>query len=82
MAEEIKTTTKDEKGEAPSYGGAYGKKSSMPMWAWILIYLVIGGIIYYAVYALYFAKKDGAYNASATTDSGVYTPPTGGIYGN
>jgi hypothetical protein len=34
--------------------GGYGKR---PMWQWILIYLVIGGMIYFAVYYFVFANK-------------------------
>lgn len=65
------------KEETPTYSGAYGTKNSMPMWAWILIYVVIGGIVYYAAYALYFAKKDSGYGA--TTDS-TSTTPAGSLY--
>jgi len=32
----------------------YGKR---PLWQWILLYLVIGGIIYYLIY--YFATSSG-----------------------
>ncbi|HSW89410.1 MAG TPA: hypothetical protein VLH19_00890 [Patescibacteria group bacterium] len=30
-----------------------------PLWQWILIYVVIGGIIYAVVYYLFFAAKGG-----------------------
>ncbi len=40
---------------AESYG-------SRPMWQWILIYLLIGGIAYWLIYTFVYAKK-GAYNA-------------------
>lgn len=43
-----------------SYG--YGKK---PLWKMILLYVVIGGIIYGLVYYFVFAKK-GGYNYSGT----------------
>jgi plastocyanin len=33
---------------------SYGKR---PMWQWILLYLVIGGLLYYAVYYFVYAKK-------------------------
>lgn len=40
--------------------GGYGKK---PMWQWVVIYLIIGGIIYAGVYYFFIAKKGGySYN--------------------
>lgn len=36
----------------------YGKR---PLWQWVLIYVVIGGIIYAGIYYLFLAKK-GGYN--------------------
>jgi hypothetical protein len=36
----------------------YGKR---PMWQWILIYLIIGGIVYFLVYYFIFAKSVGGY---------------------
>lgn len=35
---------------------SYGKR---PLWQWILIYAVVGGLIYAAVYFLFFAKQGG-----------------------
>lgn len=53
----------EETDEKQEYG--YGKK---PLWQWVLIYLVIGGIIYAAIYYFYFAKKGGYnYNQPTTT---------------
>lgn len=34
----------------------YGKR---PMWQWILLYIIIGGIVYYLVYALFLGNKGG-----------------------
>jgi hypothetical protein len=34
----------------------YGKR---PLWQWVLIYLVIGAVVYYAIYYFVFAKKGG-----------------------
>lgn len=34
----------------PKKTGRYGKR---PMWQWILLYLVIGGILYYLLYILF-----------------------------
>jgi plastocyanin len=42
-----------------SYG--YGKR---PLWQWVLLYIVIGGIIYGLIYYFVFAKKGGGYNYS------------------
>jgi plastocyanin len=39
---------------------SYGKR---PMWQWLLIYVVIGGILYYGVYYFMYAKKTGDYKA-------------------
>jgi len=43
----------------PSYG--YGKR---PWWQWVLLYIVVGGIVYGAVYYIFFAKS-GGYNYQA-----------------
>lgn len=40
------------------YGKGYGKR---PLWQWILIYLVVGGIIYVVIYFLVI-KKNNTYN--------------------
>ena len=50
------------------YGkGGYGKK---PLWFWILLYVVIGGLIYYLVYRFYFMKNGYNYNPySGTTQN-------------
>ena len=43
----------------------YGKR---PLWQWIVVYLVIGGIIYALVYYFVLAKKGGySYNSNTTT---------------
>lgn len=47
--------------ESPSKTDGYGKR---PLWQWILIYLVIGGIIYATIYYFFFANKS-VYNNSA-----------------
>lgn len=43
----------------------YGKR---PMWQWILIYLVVGGIIYFLIYYFVFAKN-GGYNYGNSQNS-------------
>jgi hypothetical protein len=42
--------------EAPTEDkkGGYGKR---PLWQWVLIYLVVGGALYYVIYLLFFAGK-------------------------
>lgn len=35
---------------------SYGKR---PLWQWIIIYLVIGGVIYAAIYYFFLAGKVG-----------------------
>lgn len=48
-----------------SYG--YGKR---PLWQWILLYVVIGGLIYGAVYYFFLAGKGSySYPGSQTQDS-------------
>jgi len=46
--------------QQPQPGKGYGKR---PLWQWILIYLVVGGIVYYGVYYFAIAKK-GGYNTN------------------
>ena len=41
----------------------YGKR---PMWQWVLLYLLIGVVVYGLVYYIFFAKK-GGYNYSGST---------------
>ena len=36
----------------------YGKR---PMWQWILLYLIIGGIVYYLIYLYAFSNTAGGY---------------------
>lgn len=47
---------------------AYGKR---PLWQWILIYVVVGGVIYALIYYVVFAKK-GGYNYNNSTPSYTY----------
>ena len=53
--------------ENKSYG--YGKR---PLWQWILLYLVIGGIIYAAIYYFVLAPK-GGYNSGGTSNQSPYS---------
>jgi flagellar basal body-associated protein FliL len=51
------------------YGG-YGKR---PLWQWILLYVVIGGVLYAAVYYFFFANKQG-YSYSTGSQSTNQSP--------
>lgn len=41
--------------QKPSKG--YGKR---PLWQWILIYIIVGGIIYALVYYIFFGMDNGS----------------------
>jgi hypothetical protein len=53
--------------EKGSYGSGYGKR---PMWQWILLYLIIGGIVYGLIYYFVFAKNSG-YSYGGSSNSGT-----------
>lgn len=40
----------------PKQGGGYGKR---PLWQWVVLYIVLGGIAYAVIYYLVFAGKGG-----------------------
>lgn len=42
----------------------YGKR---PLWQWVIIYLIIGGIIYAGIYYSFLAKKGGYSQSSSTS---------------
>lgn len=46
-----------------SYG--YGKR---PLWQWIVLYVVIGAVVYGAVYYFFLAKK-GGYSSNPTNQN-------------
>lgn len=54
------------------YEKGYGKR---PLWLLILLYIVIGGIIYAAIY--YFVLNKGSYKAPASS-GGTQQLPKGG----
>lgn len=56
-------------GDKKSYG--YGKR---PLWQWILIYIIVGGLIYGAIYYFFFAGKGGY--TSSPSDYGNATDTT------
>lgn len=47
----------------------YGKR---PLWQWILIYVVIGAIVYGAIYYFVLAKKGGYTAGNQTQNSTPY----------
>ncbi|HEY4517485.1 MAG TPA: hypothetical protein VJI74_01180 [Candidatus Paceibacterota bacterium] len=53
----------------PVTGGGYGKR---PLWQWILLYVVIGGVAYGLLYYFVFSGN-GGYSYDSTTP---YTAPT------
>ncbi|HSX43913.1 MAG TPA: hypothetical protein VLE69_01265 [Candidatus Saccharimonadales bacterium] len=53
----------EEKSEEPKNGqptksGGYGKR---PMWQWVLIYVIVGAIVYFLIYYLFFRGNTGGY---------------------
>jgi hypothetical protein len=53
----------EEQTQAPSSDAktsGYGKK---PMWQWVVLYLVVGGVVYAAVYYLWLMPQ-GGYDSS------------------
>lgn len=53
------------------YGKGYGKR---PLWQWVAIYVVVGGLIYGAVYYFYIAKKGGYSTGGSMYNYGSQTP--------
>lgn len=57
-------------------GGGYGKR---PLWQWILLYVVIGGALYAAVYYYYFRDSGYSYDrAYSPSQSGSTTTSQSG----
>jgi hypothetical protein len=54
--------------DAPQKSG-YGKR---PIWQWVLIYVVIAAIVYFAIYKLFLAPK-GGYSSSGSNYSAPST---------
>jgi len=50
------------------YGKSYGKR---PLWQWLVIYLIVGAIVYGAIYYFVYAKK-GGYNYSNNNSGSNY----------
>lgn len=45
-----------------------------PMWQWVVIYLIVGAIVYGLLYYFVFAKNGGSYGSQPQQNSG-YTYP-------
>lgn len=54
---------------APKKYGGYGKR---PLWQWVLIYLVIGGLVYYLAYYFFFRGNSSLYGGSSTNQTQPY----------
>jgi len=51
-----------------------GYHDERPLWQWLIIYLVIGGIIYAAIYYFYFTKSGTApYGATSASPTPIQT---------
>ncbi len=44
--------------QQPSKPGGYGKR---PMWQWILLYVIVGAIVYFLIYYLFIRKSGASY---------------------
>ena len=53
--DEVKPADPQQKQKQPSKSG-YGKR---PLWQWVVIYLVVAIIVYYAIYLLFFNHGGG-----------------------
>lgn len=63
-------------------GYGYGK-SGMPMWTKVLLYLVIGGVVYYAAYMAWQAKHPASGNPyGAGTNTSTVPTGSGGAGGS
>lgn len=51
-------TEKYDEKKSSNYGSSYGKR---PLWQWLLIYIVVGGLLYVAVYYLFLSGNSSSY---------------------
>lgn len=70
-------STKKTSGYNESYSKSYYSKR--PLWQWILIYLIVGGIAYILIYYFVIAKRGGYSSTNYTTPNAssapTYNPP-------
>ena len=52
--------------------GGYGKR---PLWQWVLIYVVIGAVIYGLIYYFVFANKGGYGNNNGQSQNNAQSYP-------
>lgn len=52
------------------YGSGYGKRR---LWQWVLLYVVVGGLVYYGIYAAFFRNKPGLYGNNPPTNTSSST---------
>jgi magnesium-transporting ATPase (P-type) len=64
-------TTKKTASYKKSYSKLYTKR---PTWQWVLIYLIIGGLIYFVVYYLVMARNNSV-NIPTTSNTPTYSLP-------
>lgn len=58
----------------------YGKR---PMWQWIVLYAIVGAVIYFLVYYFVFSPKGGNQSggySNTSTQSGQPSSPSGSAY--
>ncbi len=49
----------------------YGKR---PLWQWIVLYVVIGALVYAAIYFVWYRRSLSSYSTSPTTNYGASAP--------
>lgn len=49
--------------------GAYGKR---PLWQWIVLYVIIGAIVYFGIYYVYAMSRSHSSSSGGTTQSSPY----------
>ena len=53
---------------------AYGKR---PLWQWILLYVIVGGVVYALIYYFFFAGKGGYFQPAPLTETPeTFTEPS------
>lgn len=57
-------------------GYSYGKR---PLWQWVLVYVVLGGIAYIAIYYFFIAGSGGY--SYGSTDASTPAPASSGQWG-
>lgn len=56
----------------PTAGGGYGYGKGKKMWLWILIYMIVGGLAYYLIYAAYAKKHGGSLYGNSAKSGSLY----------